>query len=105
MVALLGFENVAILSDDGEYEKVSRMIIEHQDENYKITGLYPLSYQTITLYEYGDKMYIQFKFGNSKERFVSYNNCIHLTRFVSDNGLFGGSTEPIVKTLSLKQVL
>lgn len=24
-------------SDDGEYEKVSRMIIEHQDENYKIT--------------------------------------------------------------------
>ena len=76
-----------------------------RDENYKITGLYPLSYQTITLYEYGDKMYIQFKFGNSKERFVSYNNCIHLTRFVSDNGLFGGSTEPIVKTLSLKHIL
>jgi len=76
-----------------------------RDENFKITGLYPLSYKTITLYEYGDKMYIQFRFGNSKERFVSYNSCIHLTRFVSDNGLFGGSTEPIVKTLSLKHIL
>lgn len=76
-----------------------------RDENYKVTGLYPLSYKTIKLYEYGDKLYIQFKFGNKKERFVAYNNCIHLTKFVSGDGLFGGSTEPIVKTLSIKHVL
>ena len=76
-----------------------------RDEDYKVTGLYPLSYKTIKLYEYDGKMYIQFKFGNTKERFVSYNNCIHLTRFVSDDGLFGGSTEPITKTLSIKHVL
>jgi len=76
-----------------------------RDENFKVTGLYPLSYRTIKLYEYDDKLYIQFKFGNSKERFVAYNNCIHLTRFSSDDGLFGGSTEPIVKTLSIKHVL
>jgi len=50
-------------------------------------------------------LYIQFKFGNSKERFVAYNNCIHLTRFTRDDGLFGGTTEPIVKTLSIKHVL
>lgn len=76
-----------------------------RDADFKVTGLYPLSYKTIKLYEYDGKMYIQFKFGNSKERFVAYNNCIHLTRFVSDDGLFGGSTEPIIKTLSIKHVL
>lgn len=76
-----------------------------RDENFKVTGLYPLSFKTIKLYEYKDKLYIQFKFGNKKERFVSYNNCIHLTRFASNDGLFGGSTEPIVKTLSIKHVL
>ena len=76
-----------------------------RDENFKMTGLYPLSFKSVKLYEYQGKMYIQFKFGNSKERFVAYNNCIHLTRFVSDDGLMGGSTEPITKTLSIKHVL
>lgn len=80
-------------------------IYVQRDEDLKVTGLYPLSYKTIKLYEYDGKMYIQFKFGNTKERFVSYNNCIHLTRFVSDDGLFGGLTEPITKTLSIKHVL
>ena len=80
-------------------------IYVQRDEDYKVTGLYPLSYKTIQLYEYQGNMYIQFKFGNSKARFVAYNNCIHLTRFTSDDGLFGGSTEPITKTLSIKHVL
>ena len=76
-----------------------------RDENFKVTGLYPLSYKSIKLYEYADKLYIQFKFGNKKERFVPYNSCIHLTRFTSNDGLFGGSTDPIIKTLSIKHVL
>ena len=76
-----------------------------RDENFKVTGLYPLSYKSVKLYEYEGNLYVQFKFGNSKERFVAYNNCIHLTRFKSDDGLFGGSTEPIVKTLSIKHVI
>ena len=76
-----------------------------RDENYKVVGLYPLSYRNIKLYELEGKLYIQFKFGNSKERFVAYNNCIHLTRFTSKDGLYGGNTEPIIKTLSIKHVL
>ena len=76
-----------------------------RDEDFKVTGLYPLSYRTIKLYELDGKIYIQFKFGNSKERFVAYNNCIHLTRFTSKDGLDGGSVEPIIKTLSIKHVL
>lgn len=76
-----------------------------RDENFKVTGLYPLTYRSIKIYELDGKLYIQFKFGNSKERFVSYNNCIHLTRFVGKDGLYGGSVEPIIKTLSIKHVL
>lgn len=76
-----------------------------RDANFKVTGLYPLSYKTISLYEYDGKLYVQFKFGNSKARFVAYNSCIHLTRFKSEDGLYGGSTEPIIKTLSIKHVI
>lgn len=76
-----------------------------RDENFKVTGLYPLSYKTIKLYEYKDNIYILFKFGNKKERFVAYNSCIHLTKFANSDGLMGGSTEPILKTLSIKHVL
>ena len=36
---------------------------------------------------------------------MAYNNCIHLTRFTSKDGLYGGNTEPIIKTLSIKHVL
>lgn len=80
-------------------------IYVQRDENFKVTGLYPLSYKTIKLYEYKDNLYILFKFGNKKERFVAYNSCIHLTKFATNDGLFGGSTEPIIKTLSIKHVL
>ena len=80
-------------------------IYVQRDENFKVTGLYPLSYKNVKLYELDEKLYIQFKFGNSKERFVAYNNCIHLTRFTSEDGLYGGNTEPIIKTLSIKHVL
>ena len=37
--------------------------------------------------------------------FVAYNNCIHLTRFTSKDGLYGGNYEPIIKTLSIKHIL
>lgn len=89
---------------DLEFYNNSYIYIQ-RDENYKVIGLYPLSYRTTTIYELDGKLYIQFKFGNSKERFVAYNNCIHLTRFTSKDGLYGGNTEPIKKVLSIKHVL
>jgi HK97 family phage portal protein len=76
-----------------------------RDENYKVTGLYPLEYKDCKFYEYQDNIFIQFKFGRSKARYVSYKDCIHLTRFVGEDGLFGGSTEPIRKVLDIKHVL
>ena len=76
-----------------------------RDENLKVTGLYPLDFDESKLYEFNDKLWIKFKFGRSKERFVPYDDCIHLTRFTSKDGLFGGNTLPIIKVLSMKHIL
>lgn len=76
-----------------------------RDSDLKVTGLYPLEYTEVKMYEYQSKLWVKFKFGRGKERFVPYDSCIHLTRFVGEDGLFGGSTTPVVKTLSIKHVL
>lgn len=76
-----------------------------RDENLKVVGLYPLDFSEGKLYEFEGKLWIKFKFGRSKERFVPFDNCIHLTRFVGKDGLFGGTTIPIVKTLSIKHII
>lgn len=81
------------------------LIYVMKDNDLKITGLYPLCYNEIKFYEYQDKVWLKIKFGRSKERFVPYNDCIHLTRFVGDDGLFGGSTLPIRKVLDIKHIL
>lgn len=80
-------------------------IYMRRDDNLKLLGLYPLDFSEGKLYEYDNKIWIKFRFGRSKERFVPYDDCIHLTRFVSDDGLSGGSTLPIVRVLSIKHVL
>lgn len=76
-----------------------------KDDNLRVQALYPLFYDEGTLYEYKDKLFVKFKFGRGKEKFVPYDECIHLTRFISNNGLFGGSIAPIIKTLSMKHIL
>lgn len=76
-----------------------------RDNNLKVTGLYPLDFSEGKLYEFDNKVWIRFKFGRSKERFVPYDSCIHLTRFVDKDGLFGGSSTPIIKIMSTKHIL
>lgn len=76
-----------------------------RDENLKVTGLYPLDFNEIKLYEYKDEIWIKFKFGRGKERFVPYSSCIHLTRFIGKDGLFGGSTQPLIKVLDIQHVM
>lgn len=76
-----------------------------RDSNLKVTGLYPLDFSEGKYYEYKGQVWLKFKFGRNKERFIPYDSCIHLTRFVGEDGLFGGSTKPIIKTLSIKHVL
>lgn len=76
-----------------------------RDSDLNITGLYPLDFSEGKLYEFEGKLWIKFRFGRSKERFVPYDSCIHLTRFVGKDGLFGGNSLPIVKTLSIKHII
>lgn len=76
-----------------------------RNSDLKVEGLYPIEFTTATFYEYQGKLWIKFKFGRSKERFVPYDSCIHLTRFTSKDGMFGGSNLPLTKVLSIKHIL
>lgn len=80
-------------------------IYVQRDSDLKVTGLYPLNFSEGKYYEFKEKLYLKLKFGRNKEIFVPYDSCIHLTRFVGEDGLFGGSPKPIIKTLSIKHVL
>ena len=76
-----------------------------RDSDLNVTGLYPLDFSEGKLYEFEGKIWIKFRFGRSKERFVPYDSCIHLTRFVGKDGMFGGSTLPIIKVLGIKHII
>lgn len=75
-----------------------------KDNDLRVKALYPLLYDEGKLYEYNDKLYIKFNFGRNVNKYVPYDECIHLTRYIGD-GVFGGSTRPIIKTLSMKHIL
>ena len=83
----------------------SFIYVQRDITNNKVTGLYPLDFSEGKLYEYEGNIYIKFKFGRSKERFVPYDSCIHLTRYVGEDGLFGGKITPIIKILSMKHIM
>ena len=83
----------------------SIVYVQRDIKSNKVTGLYPLDFSEGKLYEYQGKLFVRFKFGTSKERYVPYDDCIHLTRFIGKDGVFGGTTTPIIKTLSMKHVL
>lgn len=81
------------------------LVYIQRDADLRVIGLYPLEYSEIKLYEYQDKIWIKFRFGRGRERFIPYDSCIHLTRFIGKDGLFGGSSQPLVKVLNIKHVL
>lgn len=81
------------------------LVFIQRDENLKVTGLYPLEFSEIKLYEYKDAIWIKFQFGRGKERFVPYTQCVHLTRFVGKDGLFGGNANALIKVLDIKHIL
>lgn len=76
-----------------------------KNADLKVDGLYPIEFSEAKFYEYEGKLWIKFKFGRGKERFVKYENCIHLTRFTSKDGMFGGNNTPLTKVLSIKHIL
>lgn len=83
----------------------SIVYVQRDLKTNRVTGLYPLDFSEGKLYEAQGKLFVKFRFGTGKERYVPYDSCIHLTRFIGKDGVFGGSTLPIVKTLSIKHIL
>ena len=83
----------------------SIVYVQRDLKTNRVTGLYPLDFSEGKLYEAQGKLFVKFRFGTGKERYVPYDSCIHLTRFIGKDGVFGGSTLPIVKTLSMKHIL
>ena len=80
-------------------------IYMQRDNDLKLTGLYPLNFNEVKLYEYQEKIFVEFKFGRSKRRFVPYSDCIHLTRFTGSDGIFGATQEPLIKVLDIKHAI
>ena len=80
-------------------------IYMQRDSDLKLTGLYPLNFNEVKLYEYQEKIFVEFKFGRSKRRFVPYSDCIHLTRFTGNDGIFGATQEPLIKVLDIKHAI
>ena len=80
-------------------------IYMRRNENLDLEALYPLDFTETKLYEYENNIFVQFRFGRGKTRFVPYSECIHLTRGTSQDGLFGGNTQPLIKILDIKHVL
>lgn len=76
-----------------------------KDNDLRIQAIYPLMYDEGKYYEYKDRLFLRFKFGRMQSKYVPLDECIHLTRFVGTNGLSGGSSKPIIKTLSMKHIL
>lgn len=76
-----------------------------RDDKMQVMGLYPLHYDTVKFYEYKNEIWLQFKFGRGKTRFVPLKECIHLTRFIGSDGITGGNNQPIINVLSIKHVL
>lgn len=94
------------------YQVISELKLNHnaiiyvsKDENLRVDGLYPIRFTECKFYEYAGELWIKFKFGRGKERFVNYNNCIHLTEGDSKDGIFGGDISPLKKVLSMKHIL
>lgn len=76
-----------------------------KDADLKVEAIYVLTVTETKLFQAGDKLFLRAKFGYSNEKYIPYDDCIHLSRFVSKDGLFGGSSEPITKVLSMKHIL
>jgi len=80
------------------------IIYINKDNDLKVKGLYPLTFDKCEFYEYEKEIWVKFQFSKST-RFVPLSRCIHLTRGITADGIFGGNIEPLKKTLSMKHIL
>lgn len=68
-------------------------------------GLYPINPNHYRLLEYKGEIYIEFFFSHRKYVASLKDDIIHLKRFYCEDDIFGGSNEPIMKTMSVKHIM
>lgn len=88
------------------YLNNNAFIYIQKDEKGKLTGLYPIKSGLYELLEYNKNIYIRFSFGTGKSYTASLqDDIIHLKRFFCEDDIVGGSSVPILKTMSFKHVV
>lgn len=68
-------------------------------------GLYPISPKSYKLLEYKGDIYIKFSFSRGSYVASLKDDVIHLKRFYCEDDIFGGSNEPIIRTMSIKHIM
>lgn len=70
------------------------------------TGLYPLQPDCYKLLEYKGDVYVSFHFRSGNYYTAPLkDDIIHLKRFYCEDEVMGASTEPIIKTMSIKHII
>lgn len=88
------------------YLNNNAFVFIRRDENGVPAGLYPIRGGRYTILEFKDDLFIKFEFSGGKSYTASIkDDVIHLKRFFCENDILGGSTVPIIKTMSFKHVV
>lgn len=76
-------------------------IVPILDKDLNTTGFFPVLPINAELKEYGDKVWIRYKFRNGQVGAVEYDKCAILTRFQYENDFFGSTNHALDETLKL----
>lgn len=111
---MLAYQPNEIMNAYDFYYKMCAMCEAHniafafiqRDETGMATGLYPLDYGSYTLLEYKGDLYIRFNFSGGQTYVASVKDDVIVIRnHFMDSDYNGGSTAPIVKTMSMKHII
>lgn len=77
-----------------------------RDDQGTPLSLYPIKAGSYKVLEHQGNTFLQFTFGGGKTYIASIkDDVIHLKRFYCENDIIGGTTAPIIKTMSIKHVI
>lgn len=92
---------------DFYYKTISQLYLNNNAFIYVERGangeplaLYPIRTNQATMVEYGGGYYLKFSFSSGRTYTAPLDDVIHLKRFFCEHDVLGGSTQPIIETLS-----
>lgn len=76
-------------------------IVPILNKDLETEGFFPVLPQNAELKEYGDRVWIRYKFRNGKVGAIEYDRCAILTRFQYESDFFGSTNRALNPTLGL----